>query len=109
MVTSIKYTEVFRDENMTKFNAFNKKIIKLASVTIILMGLFPPWLYTVSASGGIYNEKPASYALIFNPPAPKVDTPIHGVKLDFQKLLLQWFLVLLASAVLLVIKGNNNE
>ena len=72
-------------------NSNQKNIVITAGVIFILMGLFPPWSYTVGAT--VHSEKPAGYALIIAPPEPESKAAAFGVKLDFSRLIVQWMVL----------------
>lgn len=76
-------------------NDKQRKIVIVGVVLFILMGLFPPWTYTLDAQS-IHREKPAGYALIISPPGPEKNAPAFGVKIDISRLIVQW-LVLAAT------------
>lgn len=85
--------------------SFKKKVIKFSVIVIILMGIFPPWSY-VFKGGTAYTVKPASYGFLLSPPPPEEDFASHGVKLDFSRLLLQWFLVVVTATSLIYLKSE---
>ncbi len=71
----------------------------IVSVTVfVLIGLFPPWVYTLDTAN-MHTEKPAGFALIVKPPTPERDAPAFGVRLDMSRLFVEW-LILAASASL---------
>ncbi|MCK4820477.1 hypothetical protein KA005_32230, partial [bacterium] len=84
-----------------KLNEYQKKAIWVGAVIILLMGLFPPWTYTFK-SASVYSEKPTGYAFLFWPPPPEKSSYLHGVRLDFNRLFLQWFMVAGACVGLLL-------
>ena len=59
---------------------------------IVLMGLFPPWVYTRDARS-VHSRKSAGYYFIFTPPAPEYNYSSNGVRLDVSRLLIQWLVV----------------
>jgi len=88
------------------------KIMLWASVGILVSGLFPPWSYTYYRTGtsylfGMRSEKDAGYYFILNPPSPEAppaedrveDTPAYGVKIDVERLLVEWACILAASGI----------
>ena len=79
-----------------------KTILVCASVALVVSGLFPPWLYTFYRTStqyglGGHSEKSAGYYFIFTPPPPENYYPTYGVKLDMERLLLEWACVLAVS------------
>lgn len=85
------------------------KILVTSVVLFILMGLFPPWTYTLNASS-VHREKPAGYALILAPPPPERDSEAFGVSLDIARLIVQW-LVLCAAAggAMVLVRDDKNK
>ena len=55
-------------------NDKQRKIVIVGVVLFVLMGLFPPWIYTLDAQS-IHREKPAGYAFIAIPPGPEKNAP----------------------------------
>jgi ribosomal protein L40E len=89
-------------------------VVVLGILVTILMGLFPPWNYTIDIQS-IHFERPADYAFILSPPVPpsSIDTQyskIYGLHLDVIRLSIQWLLVIFITIVLiLVIKIRSIE
>ena len=61
----------------------------------LLIGIFPPWLYTSVWGEGIHPEKDAGYYFILIPPKP--EKSLMGIKLDVQRLCVQWIIVSVAT------------
>lgn len=87
------------------------KVTMLLGITIIvLMGLYPPWIYyTPSHPLGAPIETPAGYAFIFNPPSPERAGRMHGVSLDIKRLLVQWSFVGIVTAGLAYILRRREQ
>jgi hypothetical protein len=84
-----------------------RKTLGVGFALFVLMGLFPPWEYTFNAEWQgvpIASSRPAGYALIFLPPKPLGSSYVHGVRLDFGRLLVQWVLVAGVTGVVLAIQ-----
>jgi hypothetical protein len=63
--------------------------------------LYPPWIaYTRNLYGGI-TELPSGYGFLFTQPEPK--TPNVSIKIDFAGLFVEWFVILLGTAVCLIL------
>ena len=97
----------------TRVKTANKKekiVILVAIAIIIFMGLFPPWTYTYKDKSG-YSEKPTGYQFVFWPPSPKKDIEYgYGLYLDYERLFLQWFMVIIATfGVFLWLKIKNDK
>jgi hypothetical protein len=78
-------------------------IVFCAGITIMLCGLFPPWIYTVDLSGtsesrGSHSQKDAGYRFIATPPPPEHEGYAFGTRLDLSRLEVQWFCVLAGAA-----------
>lgn len=94
---------------LTKMNNKQVAIIGGAVAIIILMGLFPPWTYTLHTSR-IQRERPAGYSLIFSPPEPERDAPAFGVRIDVTRLTIQWLLVMFAGGLgVLLVRTKSNR
>lgn len=88
-------------------NDKQQKIVIVGIVLFALMGLFPPWTYTVDAQA-IHRERPAGYTLIISPPEPEEKAIAFGVKIDISRLVIQW-LVLVAATGLGVIATRSHD
>ena len=58
------------EEVAMNLNGKQRKIVIVGVVLFVLMGLIPPWTYTLDAQS-IHREKPAGYALIISSPGPE--------------------------------------
>lgn len=81
------------------------RTISVAAALLLLMGVFPPWIETVDHRYG-KTERPAGYALIFDPPHPSFSSRLAGVRLDLARLLLQWAILSIGSGVILLWQGS---
>ena len=77
-------------------NEKQRKVVIVGIVLFFLMGLFPPWIYTLNAQS-INREKPAGYALIISPPEPEKNAVVFGVKIDISRLIIQWLVLAAAT------------
>lgn len=59
-------------------------VLWLGILTLVAMGLFPPWLHD-----RVQFSEPLGYRPLWDPPAAS-----RGVRVDFARLGLQWLLVL---------------
>ena len=73
-----------------------KKIISVAVVIIILMGVFPPWVEKFKMKD-FQLERPLGYAFIFSP--PETTNNAYGLSIDFSRLFLQWGIVILVASL----------
>jgi len=93
------------------------KVIYIAISAFILIGLFPPWQFTVdkdSVNGingtfsferpqqGVHSHKPAGYALIFSPPINPDNSAGNGVQLDFGRLLIEYSILAGFSSLIVI-------
>jgi hypothetical protein len=86
-----------------------QRVIILAGIAIIaLMGLFPPWTYTLKATM-TYSEEPAGYGFIASPPRRKGDSLMHGVKIDSSRLLIQWTVTIAASCFGVLVTAKRKD
>lgn len=87
-----------------------KIILVLAALAIVVSGLFPPWLYTIYATGtreeaGYRSEKSAGCHFLLTPPPPEIDHVACGVKLDAERLCIEWACILAAGTAAWGIAG----
>ena len=82
-----------------------RRALIIVVTVFCLMGLFPPWVQTVS-----FPDTPqpittaVGYHLIFTPPLPPDDL-FYGVQLDWARLLVQWAVLLALFGGYLFLKG----
>ena len=92
---------------MNSLNKAQKKILITGIVLIIVCCLFPPWVRTYRASL-TYSERSIGYSLIISP--PKVGARLNlGVKLDSSRLLLQIFIISLATGAGVLLAKEKDE
>lgn len=74
----------------------NKRFFIMAGIAFfVLAGLFPPWTYTYELPNR-YSEEPAGYSFIAFAPPRRGKSFRHGVKMDMQRLLVQWVITIAA-------------
>jgi len=81
-----------------------KKILTIAIGIFILMSLIPPWAVIHTHSGGatyVYLKGPA---FIMMPPSGGED-----VHIDYSRLLLQWIVLAVATAGLILVGKDSNK
>jgi hypothetical protein len=86
-------------------NSNQRKVLIVGIIAIVVMGIFPPWTYTFKYES-TYSEVPAGYSLIVNPPAPREEGYVHGVKLDISRLIIQWLIVSASTGLGLFLLSN---
>ena len=60
----------------------------------LLSAAVPPWVYTFSPPrGGPAAIKPAGYHPLWIPPAPARKHSLAGVRIDLERLLIQWAII----------------
>ena len=92
-------------------DTMNKKqllVVRCGIGLIAIMGIFPPWVYTVDARS-IHSRKPAGYQFIFDPPHPESTAPAYGVRVDTSRLLIQWTVVTVLTAGILLLGKNSTN
>ena len=72
---------------MRLLTRWERRITWLALIVVVAMALFPPWVHTLNRPGKVSFERPAGYAFLAEPPAPR--GPIGGVSIDLTRLLIQ--------------------
>lgn len=85
--------------NLEQFYSRQKSVLLIGGAIFFLMCLFPPWLYTIDAPS-LHAEKPASYGFLFWPPKPEKEGSAFGVRIDWSRLSLQSFILMLAIGIL---------
>ncbi len=79
-----------------------RKIISIALIIIILVGVFPPWKQSIRTPQ-LQLEKPLGYGFIFHPPRLSDDYYAYSVSIDFSRLFLQWVVVILVAGLFIFI------
>jgi len=80
-----------------------RKIISIALIILILIGVFPPWKQFFKTAK-YQHEKPLGYGFIFYPPSPSDSA--YSVSIDFSRLFLQWVVVILVAGFFIFIKAR---
>ena len=83
-------------EKIPEMNKPQKVVLTVGAIIAIFMGLFPPWAYTFDYQS-TSSAKPAGYSLILSPPDPEDNMPTFGVRLDSNRLFIQWIVVAFAT------------
>jgi len=84
------------------------KILTIGIIVVLVCCLFPPWVHTFKAKS-IYSEESAGYSLIVYPPQRKSNNPRFGVKLDTSRLLLQIFIISIATGAGVLLTKRKDE
>ena len=100
------YFPIKRLIKMNSLNKIQKKILTIGVVVILICCLFPPWVHTFKAKS-IYSEESAGYAPIISPPSKKQNSVGFGVKLDISRLLLQIFIIFIATGAGALLVSKN--
>lgn len=79
-------------------NKNQRKILIVGVVLFILIGVFPPWIYTLDARS-VSSQKPAGYFLIIEPPEPERSGVAYGVEVDINRLIIQWLVAAAATGL----------
>ena len=91
---------------MNSLNKVQKKIFIAGIIIILVCCLFPPWVRTYKAKS-TYSERSAGYALIISP--PRTGNIRFGIKLDTSRLLLQLFIVSIATGAGVLISKDKRD
>jgi hypothetical protein len=83
-------------------NKSQKLVLLMSGFVAVVVGLVPPWSHTVHYQT-IDRANPAGYALIVNPPQPEYEDLRSGVRLDTNRLVIQWIVVAIATAIGVVV------
>ncbi len=90
-------------------NKNQKIVIMIGLIVIVLMGVVPPWVHTVSLLGS-QTKYSAGYSPIISAPSRQYDAPAYGVSLDISRLLMQWALVgMVAGGLVLILKDKDEK
>lgn len=92
---------------MNSLNKVQKKILIAGIIIILVCCLFPPWVRTYKAQS-TYSERSAGYALIISPPRTR-NSMRFGIKLDTSRLLLQLFIVSIATGAGVLISKDKQD
>lgn len=72
-----------------------KFILLCGAVVFVLIGLFPPWLYTYDVTA-THSRSNAGCSFILSPPLPRGNNNDYGIQIDMSRLLIEWACVLAA-------------
>jgi len=76
-------------------NRKQKAFLWLGIVAFVLMGLFPPWFYSINVQG-LKSRTNVSYKSILSTPEAKGEgrfQELIGANIDFSRLIVQWAMV----------------
>ena len=59
----------------------------------LLSAAVPPWVYTFTVPRSGTAARPAGYFLLWQPPAPASKNHLAGVRIDLDRLLIQWAII----------------
>lgn len=83
-------------------NKHQRLILVLGLLTVVVMGIFPPWTRTDRA----HVTRSAGYAFALNEPRRPIDDMLANApveyRVDFPQLTLQWTLVLVMMGIVLL-------
>lgn len=89
-------------------NLKQKIVIIVGIVAIVIMGMFPPWIYTYKDKS-TYSMGPAGYSFIAIPPKSRLYSG-YGVKLDIPRIVVQWVAVFVSTGlVVFLLWGKKNK
>lgn len=91
---------------MAELNKKQNKILKFGLAAILLCCLFPPWMSTYKSKTS-HRVRSEGYNFITTP--PKAPSYQHSVNLDVSRLLLQLFVVSVATGGGIIISKKKQE
>ena len=80
-------------------NGKQKICLWIGIAVIVLMSLFPPWLYTQARITEVQTN--AGYHFLLTPPQPQGEVG-YGIHLDMSRLFVQWIVIIAIAAGLIV-------
>jgi hypothetical protein len=92
---------------MSPLNKSQKKILTIGIIVTLVCCVFPPWVRTYKATS-TYSERSIGYALIISPPRAGSSMRV-GVKLDTSRLLLQIFIISIATGAGVLLTKRKDE
>ena len=76
----------------------------------LLSAAVPPWVYTFTApAGGGSATKPAGYFLLWQPPAPTRKHRLAGVRIDLDRLFIQWAIIAAIGGAHVLLRRQGRE
>jgi len=91
--------------NKSVFSKFQRFIMILAAFAMLMMLLYPPWVYRVNVAP-VHVQRNAGYGLIFTPPTPNLQdfrASVVSVGIDTQRLIIQVAATILAAMILVYV------
>lgn len=82
----------------------DRTLLRWACLLFALMGLVPPWVYTFNPPGASPTTQPAGYYLLVEPPSPRSDNYLHGVRIDYARLAVQWAVLVAGTTGVVVLR-----
>lgn len=76
-----------------RIDSKQRKIIIIGVMLFVFVNVFPPWVSTFDYKS-TYSERPVGYSFIVTPPDLGNANLTAGLKLDFDRLFLEWLIVL---------------
>lgn len=89
-------------------NSNQRKVLIVGLVALLIMGVFPPWMYTFDFRS-ISNDIPVGYRIITSPPEPISKMRGNGVKIDISRLIIQWLTVSASTGLGILLLSNKKE
>ena len=75
----------------------------------LLSAAVPPWVYTFSVPRSGTAATPAGYHLLWVPPAPKSSSHAAGVRVDLDRLLIQWAIIAAIGGAHIVLRRQRRD
>lgn len=81
-------------------NTRQRIVIAVGAALVAFTGLVVPWTFTQHfkmMGVDVDSEKPAGYDFIYSPPLPLKPNEGGGIKVDIPRLLIEWFVIAVAT------------
>lgn len=76
----------------------------------LLSAAVPPWVYTFTAPAGQGSATtPAGYFLLWQPPAPARKLSLAGVRIDLDRLFIQWAIIAAIGGAYVFLRRQRRE
>lgn len=86
-------------------NQSQKIILGVTAAAVIGLVLYVPWTYTLVGEN-VRRDRPAGYALVFDPPPPEKAHNAYGVKLDAGRAFISIVGAVIAGGIATAIAGS---
>lgn len=94
-----------------KMNRKQKTVLWLGIIAFVLMGLFPPWFYSINVQG-LKSRRNTGYKSILSAPEAIGEgrfQELIGANIDFSRLAVQWAMVAVITGGFIVSLKNSRK